>query len=516
MNFNDSESAREQLHRAMDEGIPEVIAQTATTHFWPLFNSSYDVLIRAIDRVPPRVLDRYPLLRTAHPMTPVLAQTDRPFKPLLYPEEARALSPDLLILTLTAQMIAFRFSGDVAASATYARRLQERLSTVDSDAMHRADGPLWYVHAQIGSTYLLAGDSALAVRVYATAARLASLSPQPDATRFVLARTALALAVRGSLEPAAALLAQCRAEPEPSPAHRTSTSAAETTAAALIAADRLTDDLEEVLAALEPPHSSDMTWPFALLARARAHLGQRRAFEALETIHVTRDSHPPQYGSVADDIIAATSIEAHCAAGEESQAAPIVDAHSRTGTRTLIAEAGLALREGRWDTAAKALNRVISTPGLGPGTRGRHRLLSAWLQFARRGTVDPTTATAFADIAETGDLRRMLGTLPVALIDSVRSQLPAAAAVDFDIAIGGLDFRDLHVRPALTDGERRVLHALSTHGTVSDIAAAFHVSPNTIKSQLKSLYRKLDCTSREEAIEIGARFQPVGAPQPIA
>ncbi|MBP1325896.1 DNA-binding CsgD family transcriptional regulator [Leucobacter exalbidus] len=62
-------------------------------------------------------------------------------------------------------------------------------------------------------------------------------------------------------------------------------------------------------------------------------------------------------------------------------------------------------------------------------------------------------------------------------------------------------------RPALTPSELRVLNALPLHATTASIAAAFHVSPNTIKSQLKALYRKLECSSREGAIKTASQLR---------
>ncbi|WP_222124108.1 response regulator transcription factor [Microbacterium paludicola] len=92
---------------------------------------------------------------------------------------------------------------------------------------------------------------------------------------------------------------------------------------------------------------------------------------------------------------------------------------------------------------------------------------------------------------------------------SVRERLDENERPAFDAAIDSIHFRDLRTRPSLTDSESRVLHALPVYETVAEIARAFHVSPNTIKSQLKSLYRKLGCSSREEAIELGGKFQLV-------
>jgi LuxR family maltose regulon positive regulatory protein len=53
---------------------------------------------------------------------------------------------------------------------------------------------------------------------------------------------------------------------------------------------------------------------------------------------------------------------------------------------------------------------------------------------------------------------------------------------------------------ALTDAELRLLPLLSTHLTASEIAAMLSLSPHTIKAEMKSIYRKLDATSRNLAI----------------
>jgi LuxR family maltose regulon positive regulatory protein len=53
---------------------------------------------------------------------------------------------------------------------------------------------------------------------------------------------------------------------------------------------------------------------------------------------------------------------------------------------------------------------------------------------------------------------------------------------------------------ALTCAELRLLPMLATHLTFPQIAATMSLSPNTIKSQAYSLYRKLGVSSRAEAV----------------
>jgi LuxR family maltose regulon positive regulatory protein len=60
---------------------------------------------------------------------------------------------------------------------------------------------------------------------------------------------------------------------------------------------------------------------------------------------------------------------------------------------------------------------------------------------------------------------------------------------------------------ALTAAELRLLPLLSTHLPVPEIAAELFLSPHTIKSEMKSIYRKLGATSRTQAV---ARSRELG------
>jgi len=53
---------------------------------------------------------------------------------------------------------------------------------------------------------------------------------------------------------------------------------------------------------------------------------------------------------------------------------------------------------------------------------------------------------------------------------------------------------------ALTAAELRLLPLLSTHLPVSEIAAELFLSPHTVKSEMRSIYRKLGATTRTQAV----------------
>jgi LuxR family maltose regulon positive regulatory protein len=54
----------------------------------------------------------------------------------------------------------------------------------------------------------------------------------------------------------------------------------------------------------------------------------------------------------------------------------------------------------------------------------------------------------------------------------------------------------------LTDRERDVLRFLPSRLTVREIAAELYISVNTLKFHLRVIYRKLNVSSRAEAVEI--------------
>jgi len=68
----------------------------------------------------------------------------------------------------------------------------------------------------------------------------------------------------------------------------------------------------------------------------------------------------------------------------------------------------------------------------------------------------------------------------------------------------------------LTAAELRVLPLLTTHLSFREIAERLFVSRNTVKSQAISIYRKLDASSRSEAIERAIELGLVDSPTSAA
>ena len=55
----------------------------------------------------------------------------------------------------------------------------------------------------------------------------------------------------------------------------------------------------------------------------------------------------------------------------------------------------------------------------------------------------------------------------------------------------------------MSERELEVLRLLASRLTTTEIAGALYVSANTVKSHMKSIYRKLDASSRAAAVRLG-------------
>jgi LuxR family maltose regulon positive regulatory protein len=77
-----------------------------------------------------------------------------------------------------------------------------------------------------------------------------------------------------------------------------------------------------------------------------------------------------------------------------------------------------------------------------------------------------------------------------------------------DVALGELDsgaVAELDGSSLLTLAELRILRFLPTHLSFREIGDRLHVSTNTVKSQAHAVYRKLDASSRSEAVARASR-----------
>lgn len=181
------------------------------------------------------------------------------------------------------------------------------------------------------------------------------------------------------------------------------------------------------------------------------------------------------------------------------RADPISDALSRA--RVLL---GL----GRFEEVVTQLPARLEPVA---GDRGRFAVIAHLiLALAHRGLGDQETSDRCIEIAiVTGARNRLVWPYVRVGPEDLRFVLDRATGMTLDAAssahLANLEavWESLNTFDApvdLSDRELIVLECLADHQSVRRIATSLHVSPNTVKTQLRTLYRKLGVSTRGDAI----------------
>jgi LuxR family transcriptional regulator, maltose regulon positive regulatory protein len=251
-----------------------------------------------------------------------------------------------------------------------------------------------------------------------------------------------------------------------------------------------------------------------LQALALAAAGPRSAARGALKLRAIR-AELADSDSVADFLWIAledTELRVLMAAGEIERArATLAEARARRPERAelLVRQASIELHEGELEQAAQSLTQALTEqpPDTHPATP-----LEAWLlhalvdhaageEQAASQALDRALAPAerepFRDaflvngpaVRELLELQAQTGTdhpaLLEVLLDGVGQPPPAAATL----------------AEPLTEREQRILRYLPTMLSNAEIGAEVFVSLNTVKTHLRSIYRKLDANGRADAVD---------------
>jgi LuxR family transcriptional regulator, maltose regulon positive regulatory protein len=240
----------------------------------------------------------------------------------------------------------------------------------------------------------------------------------------------------------------------------------------------------------------------------RVMVGQQRQREALNRVGQLRQfavRNPPPHQMVRK--LAHVEVGCRLALGD-LEGALMVAGSIPGGEISLGAMARIDLAAGRPDRALARLSSNRS-PLLGDEVR-RHVLLAcAEMQHGRTLRADEHLCRAVQLGRPEGYIRPF-----VEEAAQVLSLLRVASASHPDPYVTQLIDHAERVVPILAEDnpgsmlepltarEREVLGYLPSHLSVPDIAAKIYVSPNTVKSHLKSIYRKMGAASRGDAVTI--------------
>ncbi|UBU09532.1 helix-turn-helix transcriptional regulator [Nonomuraea gerenzanensis] len=324
--------------------------------------------------------------------------------------------------------------------------------------------------------------------------------------RQCLGQLALAEGLRGRPARACELAAQAEQLPEAGPAGRRG--AASHLASAWVALQKV--EPARAKQELARAHAAVRQCPDAVMAGLHALVGaQAKLLEGLprQALEETRQvTQGPQW--LRRRLLLLQS-EAHALLGETAEARACAErAGDADDLRKPLALALAALSAGRPEEAVRAVHAVLAEPGLVPvDVRLDALLLDARLAYQGG---DPSRGRRMLDRA----LR--LGDREQALMPFARSKPWLQPLLRHDPYLvrpylrflarlrltpeSGEERLDATLYGRLSARELDVLQHLSKVMTTEEIAAQMYVSVNTVKTHLKSIYRKLAVTRRAEAV----------------
>lgn len=483
---------------------PERIAAVIDRHLWDLLAVDFAEVVARLAALPEETLARHGALRLVHVLCVMMtAPSIIAAEP---PESAPRPSARPELELQFQRMLAHRMRGAASDAADIADGIRERLTRELSAvrAVHGSTANLYYLH--LGITALVADESATALTDFTRAAQLSTFDAA-DLVRYdATAKLALTHALRGSDSLARRSLRAASAIAVPEGLRPFTQHSAET-AAALLAVDALTPDAQQRVDDLDAIDPVNELWPLAVLARGRLELSEARYSTVLEecAVYSSAHAHGGQRGLSAD-VLTSLRLDALSSMREFAAAHSVLaNASAPPGDLTDAARTRLSLREGNVRDAARNVRRVLNSRVASAGARDEAVVASAWVSYAADGLVDAATARYLLRLAIHGARRRLLGVLPDEVVRAVRAEAKPNEAAAFDAALAGMTFVSaIDDRPALTAREREVLSMIRTR-TVAEAAAALFVSPNTVKTQVSSAYRKLGARNRDEALLLADR-----------
>jgi LuxR family maltose regulon positive regulatory protein len=254
------------------------------------------------------------------------------------------------------------------------------------------------------------------------------------------------------------------------------------------------------------------------LIRARAASGRMDGRRALAVLKTVRDDlatwHPSP--AVADQVELA-AIRAHLVLGDPNSARPRLESVSDSAERTLALGQILAA-EGDPVGARRALAVLVDHPARSSTLQDAALALG---RLAYVGGDMPAAKQALRKALEYGRPEQWRWPLIEAggwVRHLLRQQPDLAAEHDWlpHFAPNQHANRGAGPIPPLTDRELEVLDRLADTLSTEEIADVLHLSVNTVKTHLKSIYRKLGTSDRSSTARRARELRLLPAPKPEA
>lgn len=396
--------------------------------------------------------------------------------------------------------IVFRLKGDPAAALEAAQALDDLLAS-DDDLAARPATTLTEAHYQSGMTRLLAVDLVGARESFTTSYGLA------QGTTVAADRAAEAIALVRALEGEAEHASNWLASLE----GRTSGTAG-LVARALVSIGRLDSrDARHWLSLLADVRDNDEFWAFAAHAENRYGLYWGDPVETDADLDRTWAEHGDRLvdGSTAQLLLTSDAADLAIILGQLSRAETALEKSPARSTWIAVSRARLALlasnpkhallfilegqargRTERYGQLDLAVLRAATELALGRDTDATASLLRAIKQSEKSGVIVPFRL------------------LPEQTLEQLAALHPDAARFVAAHELTGTSYLAPYqaVAGALSERELVVLRALDPGATVEQVAKKLFVASNTVKAQLRSIYRKLNVSTRTEALLVAAEL----------
>ncbi len=429
-----------------------------------------------------------------------------------------------LEVSLSAAVL-LRRRGLYAQARAYDRQLDAIRSSSIAHCSTQIVGLTSLAFAQSGILSQLSGETTEAIAQLREAYRHAGVSSFQFSASDVTARLALSYAIAGDQRQSVAWLARSREAPVPRGLLARGIRGITLLAEAKIAAAQLDRErMERALGALGASLDLDECWPFVISTRANYLLtwGAPREIAAYcAQLQARPDQSVPRSmdadGSIAGPIRAAVEVNVLLALGRGNDALAILGGRYQHHAALDEPRARLALLTGDSPRARDlALTALDRTPALLPIQRLELRLIIAVASY-RMGRI-PQAADDLRRAVSQAYLLSVLQPflrVPRADLLAIAERVPDTLTLLGNERLvqatraGGLEVTLV----TLSGREQFILAKLSQGLPAAAIASVLSVSINTVRSQRRTLYRKLGVTSRLQALRIAADLGLLAAPE---
>ncbi|WP_307041226.1 helix-turn-helix transcriptional regulator [Agromyces ramosus] len=404
------------------------------------------------------------------------------------------------VFLCAAESSALRVLGFHTRAIPPAQRALEAVDRLSTEEAEQYREQLPRIYAQLGITFYYGGELALALEVLGMGLALAE-SGQRDAGFSCLAMLAGIHALDGDIPEARRFVELVRAGGWPDELLDGYQGTFYRVAEAVIALEELDVEAAQRHVEVFAPHrATSEHWLVMACVEAMVELQAGAAATGLVRLDSTvaehgRSGHAPR----ARRALSTVRMLLHLALGNVEAARDVLHRDAADAdARTMVDRARLALVTGQ---AAEALRLTREAGRSAPSSQvsAEAAVLEAVALLRTVGEVHskPAVDRASALLVDRGQLLP-LTLIPAADLERLTEAIPALCTPRPLVSV----IRHGAAAQALTPREQVVLRALARSTSTSAIAAELSVSTNTVKTQLKSLYRKLGASNREQAVAI--------------